>query len=231
MPIETSRRQQMKKKKKANLLINSLIGIVGLLILITLVNLLSNNSDVAEEETSVEEQEQSTEQTEDEGQQEVESEDLTSSELDGADEDGASPDGASEDETTTEDATNEEESTAEGDTSSGEVVTEPSTDPIVKEAFTNSAWQPIGTSQTGTHTSSYDPNSVDWAEKVRALSYASGLSEDNMYIKFLGNGGSPQKSIGTITSKDESEKYRVYLEWVDGQGWKPTKVEVLNQLP
>lgn len=224
MPIETSRRQQMKKKKKANLLINSLIGIVGVLIIITLVNLLSTNNEVAEEQAPVDEQ-QPAESSEDEGQQEVESEDLTSSEVEPTNDDNAS-----EEESTDEEVV-EEDSTTEEPTSSGEVVTEPSTDPIVEEAFTNSAWQPIGTSQTGAHASSYDPNSVDWAEKVKALSYASGLSEDNMYIKFLGNGGSPQKSVGTITSKDESEKYRVYLEWVDGQGWKPTKVEVLNQLP
>lgn len=52
-----------------------------------------------------------------------------------------------------------------------------------------------------------------------------------MYIIFVGNGGSPQKSIGTVTSKDQTEKYRIYLEWVDGQGWKPTQMDVLNQLP
>lgn len=225
MPIETSRRQQMKKKKKANLLINSLIGIVGILIIITLVNLLSNNDEVAEESTPVDQENPVAESTEDEGQQEVESQDLTSSEVNETDEDTNS------EETVTNEESSEEDTTTEEPSTTGEVVTEPSTDPIVDEAFTNSAWQPIGTSQSGTHTSSYDPNSVDWAEKVKALSYASGLSEDNMYIKFLGNGGSPQKSVGTITSKDESEKYRVYLEWVDGQGWKPTKVEVLNQLP
>ena len=225
MPIETSRRQQMKKKKKANLLINSLIGIVGILIIITLVNLLSNNDEVAEESTPVDQENPVAESTEDEGQQEVESQDLTSSEVNETDEDTNS------EETVTNEESSEEDTTTEEPSTTGEVVTEPSTDPIVDEAFTNSAWEPIGTSQSGTHTSSYDPNSVDWAEKVKALSYASGLSEDNMYIKFLGNGGSPQKSVGTITSKDESEKYRVYLEWVDGQGWKPTKVEVLNQLP
>lgn len=225
MPIETSRRQQMKKKKKANLLINSLIGIVGILIIITLVNLLSNNDEVAEESTPVDQENPVAESTEDEGQQEVESQDLTSSEVNETDEDTNS------EETVTNEESSEEDTTTEEPSTTGEVVTEPSTDPIVDEAFTNSSWQPIGTSQSGAHASSYDPNSVDWAEKVKALSYASGLSEDNMYIKFLGNGGSPQKSVGTITSKDESEKYRVYLEWVDGQGWKPTKVEVLNQLP
>lgn len=225
MPIETSRRQQMKKKKKANLLINSLIGIVGILIIITLVNLLSNNDEVAEESIPVDEENPVAESTEDEGQQEVESQDLTSSEVNETDEDTNS------EETVTNEESSEEDTTTEESSITGEVVTEPSTDPIVDEAFTNSAWQPIGTSQSGAHTSSYDPNSVDWAEKVKALSYAGGLSEDNMYIKFLGNGGSPHKSVGTITSKDESEKYRVYLEWVDGQGWKPTKVEVLNQLP
>lgn len=227
MPIETSRRQQMKKKKNANLLINVLIGIVGLLIIITVVNLLSNNNEVAEEATPDESQQQEQQPAEDEGQQEVESKDLTSSEIESSE----TEDPSSDESTDAEENQTIEETEANDTTSNEELVTEPSDDPIVKEAFTNSAWQPIGTSQSGNHTSSYDPNSVDWAEKVKALSYATGLAEDNMYIKFIGNGGSPQKSIGTITSKDESEKYRVFLEWVDGQGWKPTKVEVLNQLP
>ena len=84
-------------------------------------------------------------------------------------------------------------------------------------------WQPIGTTQTGAHASSYTTSTTDWAEKVQALSYASGLDSSNMYVNFIGNGGSPQKSIGTISSKDGNEIYRIYLEWIDGEGWKPTK--------
>ena len=51
-----------------------------------------------------------------------------------------------------------------------------------------------------------------------------------MIVWFLGNGGRPDKSIGVVSSNNKSEIHRVYLQWVDGQGWKPEKMEVLNTL-
>lgn len=234
MTTEPTRRQQLRKKKKANLLVNSLIGIVGLLIVITLVNLLSNDSDeVAEENPPTEEVEtdspteseeaQDTEETQD---TEQDANDLTTEEVEEPNDTDSETDSTD----TTEDVESEEEPTTDT-TESQEITTQPSDDPIVDEVIVNNGWEPVGTTQTGNHVSSYDTSSTDWAEKVQALSYASGLAQDNMIIKFLGNGGSPQKSIGTITSSDQTEMYRVYLEWVDGQGWKPTKMDVLNRLP
>ena len=44
------------------------------------------------------------------------------------------------------------------------------------------------------------------------------------------NGGGPQKSIGIVSTRDKSEKYRVYLEWVDEKGWQPVKMDILNTL-
>ena len=222
MPQETSRRQQLQKKKRANLLINSLLGIVGLLIIITLVNLLSSNDQETASDTEAEQTEQQ-QPAEDEGQQEVESEDLAGSD--------AAEDQAEETEAEDSEASDTEASEDADKEETDEITTQPSDDPKVKETIVNSAWQPIGTSQTGNHVSSYEKGTADWNEKLQALQYATGLSPDNMITIFLGNGGSPQKAIGTVTSNDQSEKYRVYLEWVDGEGWKPTKMDVLNELP
>lgn len=222
MPQETSRRQQLQKKKRANLLINSLLGIVGLLIIITLVNLLSSNDQETASDTEAEQTEQQ-QPAEDEGQQEVESEDLAGSD--------AAEDQAEETEAEDSEASDTEASEDADKEETEEITTQPSDDPKVKETIVNSAWQPIGTSQTGNHVSSYEKGTADWNEKLQALQYATGLSPDNMITIFLGNGGSPQKAIGTVTSNDQSEKYRVYLDWVDGEGWKPTKMDVLNELP
>lgn len=112
----------------------------------------------------------------------------------------------------------------------GSVMTSPSDDEVVVETITNTAWQPIGTTQTGEHVSQYDGESVDWLEKQQALAYATGLPQDSMIFWRIKNGGSPQKAIGIVSSRDSVEKYRVYLEWVDGQGWKPVKVDVLKTL-
>ena len=48
-----------------------------------------------------------------------------------------------------------------------------------------------------------------------------------MTIWFLGNGGSPSTAVGTVSAKNDSKSYRVNLEWVDGSGWKPVKVQEL----
>ena len=101
---------------------------------------------------------------------------------------------------------------------------------LYQETIVNPSWQPIGTKQSGNHVSSYEKGSIDWVEKEDALSYTTNLSKDNMIVWFLGNGGSPHKSIGVVSSNNKSEMYRVYLQWVDGQGWKPEKMEVLNTL-
>src|SRR5699024_3718415 len=97
-----------------------------------------------------------------------------------------------------------------------------------KKAIVNPDWKPVGTKQTGEHVSKYDGQSDDWNEKKKAISYATGLSEDQLYFDRIQNGGSPQKSEGIVRSKDNSKKYKVYLEWVDGQGWKPVKMDVLK---
>lgn len=97
-----------------------------------------------------------------------------------------------------------------------------------KKVVVNPDWKPVGTKQSGEHVSKYDGQSDDWYEKKKAISYATGMSEDQLYFDRIQNGGSPQKSEGIVRSKDNSKKFKVYLEWVDGQGWKPVKMEVLK---
>jgi hypothetical protein len=105
---------------------------------------------------------------------------------------------------------------------------EPTTnDDIVVEAYTRD-WQPIGTEQEGTHSVVYEEGSQDRMEMEKALQYATGLSEDNMITWWLQRNGD-QKVIGTVSDRAETQTYRVYIEWVDSQGWQPTMVEVLSE--
>ena len=103
-----------------------------------------------------------------------------------------------------------------------------STDENVVEAYT-ADWKPIGTKQEGPHTMQFDKSSIDWQEMVQAMELATGLPEADMTIHWLGRGGD-QQAIGTISNQDNTEIYRVYLSWIDDQGWKPTRVEVLNEI-
>lgn len=121
-------------------------------------------------------------------------------------------------------ATEEMENTDETNTALEEV--EGSSDSNVAHTYVNESWEAVGTVQTGAHEMNFTKGSVDWIEMEKALAYGAGLDNDNMTVWFLGNGGS-DKAIGTISPKDKSKTYRVYIEWIDGEGWKPTKVEEL----
>ncbi len=106
---------------------------------------------------------------------------------------------------------------------------EESDEPNVEKTMVHPDWKPIGTEQTGEHVSSYDLGSADWQEKVKATSYATGIPEENMTVWFIEGNGGPQKSMATVTAKDTQTPYRVYLQWMDGKGWQPTKVQKLKE--
>jgi len=229
----SSRTNRQKKPRKSNTILNGLIGLVVLLIVLTggVIFLGEDDQDVAdsnnvstnenEEETSDSDIDSNSPDTEDTG------EGLTTEEIEPTteDEEAGQEDGASEEEGST-DGESGEDTTTPG----GTVTSTPSEDPLISETIVNTAWKPVGTTQTGDHVSVYQEGHVDWQEKIKALSYASGLAEDNMIIWQIGNGGSPQKSIGVISSNDKVEKYRIWLQWVEGEGWKPEKMETLKTL-
>lgn len=98
----------------------------------------------------------------------------------------------------------------------------------VDKTYENDNWEPVGTEQSGSHTATYDANSKDWKEMIKAMSYATGISEDQMTVIWLGNNGGPQDAKGTIRDKSTGERYRVEITWVDEKGWKPVKVEKLK---
>ncbi|WP_088007982.1 YrrS family protein [Indiicoccus explosivorum] len=122
----------------------------------------------------------------------------------------------------------EAEPEAEEPTVGGTITREDSADPLVKETIVNTGWEPIGTEQTGEHVSRYDGSSADWQEKLEAIAYATGLNADEMIVWMIENGGGPQKSVGVVSNSANTEHFRVYLQWVDGEGWKPEKVDVLT---
>jgi cytoskeletal protein RodZ len=206
-----------KKKNRSNAILNGMIGLVFTLILITGAFIFfGNDKESAQELETVKvttETEDQTSET-DSGNEETPAADATDQPEDDAEGENAT----SEDESKAaeEEIKNEKEGTV---TRGGTITREESNDPIVEETVINTSWEPLETKQKGEHVSVYEKDSVDWKEKVKAISYATGLKEDNMYIMRLQNGGGPQKSIGVVQSKDQKEKYRVHLEWVDGEGW------------
>lgn len=230
-----SRLKNKKNKSNSNSILNGMIGLVFALIIITGAFIFLDNDDEEASQTETVEIDSGTEQQTSENNNNEEQPAAAAEE--DADNDSDESAEASTDESedaandSADEKTEETDKTKEGTVTKGGTITrEKSNDPIVNETVINTSWEPVGTVQTGDHTSVYDESSVDWKEKIDAISYATGLSADNMYVMRLQNGGGPQKSIGVVQSKDTSEKYRVHLEWVDSKGWKPVKMDVLKTI-
>jgi cytoskeletal protein RodZ len=248
----TSRSNRPHKPNRTNKILNALIGVVIVLIVITggFIFLGKDDSEQAKSKESQTDVSNSQDESEpgttgvpeaDESSEEVSSKEIETDEDAEAVKEAAAKEEAvakkkeeaKKDEVAKEEAekeSTEEEAATEDSTTGGTVTSTPSNDPLVSERVVNTAWKPVGTSQSGQHTSVYSEGHVDWTEKLNAIAYTTGLSADNMIVWRIQNGGDPQKSIGVVSSNNKEEKYRVYLQWVDGEGWKPEKMETLKTL-
>ncbi|WP_319022533.1 YrrS family protein [Oceanobacillus oncorhynchi] len=138
-------------------------------------------------------------------------------------------DNEDEDENADDDAANEEDENEEENEEDNSYEDRESAEPSgddVAEAYTGD-WDPIGTEQEGEHNTDFSDGSADRVEIKSAVSKVTGLSEDGMIEHWVGNNG-PDKVIATVSDSSNSENYRVFLDWVDGEGWQPTQVEELN---
>lgn len=217
-----SRFGKREKRKKTNVILNSLIALVIILIIFVSAKIFfgGNNDQAlpADEQTASENNSKQNEKSEDNQNKEAEE-----------DKDNVDKDSEEDEKEAEENEADENEEEEESEEAKEQVVTEGGSAPDVEKTIENPAWKPVGTSQSGEHTAVYDQNSADWQEMLNAITYATGVDQGNMTVWFLGNNG-PNSSVGTISTKDQSEKYRVYIDWVDGEGWKPSKVEVLNEI-
>lgn len=217
-----SRLNRKRGRNRSDKILNILIAVVVLAIIITasIIFLGGDNKNKAGEKLP-----DTTEENRDDDSTSEEAAGTDNNNTASEDESADSGDESATDETETEETTETDE-----EEDPGVVKYESSDDAVVNESIIKTGWEPIGTKQSGEHVSLYDGKSVDWHEKISAISYATDLPEDALIIWKIKNGGSPQKSIGIVSTKDKVEKYRVYLEWIDEKGWKPVKMDVLNTL-
>lgn len=103
-------------------------------------------------------------------------------------------------------------------------------DPVVQEVQTNDAWPVYPTKQTGPHTSTFEKGHIDYEEKLAAIFSVTDLVQEESIVKKVGNNGSTSSAIAVVVSKDGTKMYRVSIEWINGAGWKPVKLEVLKTL-
>ncbi|MFC6464483.1 DUF1510 family protein [Marinilactibacillus sp. GCM10026970] len=121
------------------------------------------------------------------------------------------------------------EEVTEEDSDTADVEEVESDDPLVEEASTGN-WSPIGTSQTGEHTTDFSTGSQDRAEISEAVRSVTSLSAGNMTEWWVGGNGPSQVTV-TASTNDQSEVYRVFLQFVEEEGWQPTRVEKLTAVP
>ncbi|WP_256239685.1 YrrS family protein [Bacillus sp. V3B] len=217
---EKSRSKLRSSRRKTNIILNSLIVIVLLLIVIVSSKIFFGNDQNDHADTSLVKTANGLAEKDAETVGDKETDTNKENKTNSQDKESASDDGEKTDDLNNEDS-NQNDQEGEEDQ---EIVTEGGSDPGVKKSIINPVWEPVGTSQEGQHFNAY--SGVDWDEQVQAITYGTGIEESNMTILFLGNNG-PNKSVGTIVQKDTGQKFRVYIEWVDEKGWKPTLVEEL----
>ena len=202
------------KRRKTNIVLNTLIVIVLLLIVVVTVNVFFGDDKTASKEdaeraSALSQSGQEKKDTNTDSQEKVRTSKDKNKEKDQDIDQDIDKDG---------------DLSEKDDVKDQEIVTEGGSDPEVKKTIVNPTWEPVGTSRTGQHFNEY--SGADWDEMVQAISYGTGIDPSNMTILFLGNNG-PDKSVGTVKQKDTQQEYRVYIEWVDEKGWKPTQVEEL----
>ncbi|RAN85210.1 YrrS family protein [Bacillus sp. SRB_331] len=96
-----------------------------------------------------------------------------------------------------------------------------------KGSQTNPSWKPIGTKQGAKPEMKFKEGTVDWSEMKEAISYAVDVPESQLIFDFIGNNGN-NKAYGNIRDKQSNKKYKVDIDWVENQGWKPVSVQVVK---
>ncbi|PAK45055.1 YrrS family protein [Peribacillus simplex] len=228
-----SRFNQRDQKRKVNKIYNIAITIVSILIVIVAVSIfLSDDGTETKKATTEPKQVAETEKG-----KVVDKPAGKEEEMDSEKEDAVGDSEATEEDAEKEDSKAKEEDAEEkteddadpekaGDDELVEV--EGSGDGNVASTYTSESWKPVGTEQSGEHTTSFEKGSVDWNEMSKAIASGAGIDEGSMKLWWLQNGGSPTTAIGTVSEGDNPKTFRVYIEWVDGSGWKPVKVEELK---
>jgi cytoskeletal protein RodZ len=234
-----SRFNQRDQKRKVNKIYNIAITIVSILIVIVAVTIFLSDDGTESKKTTTEpnqiaeekgkvvdkpagkEEETDSEKVEAEEDSKATEEDEEDSKATEEDEDSKATE-----EDTEEKAEDGSDSEKAGDAELVEV--EGSGDGNVAATYTSEGWKPVGTEQSGEHTTSFEKDSVDWNEMRKAIANGAGFDEGSMKLWWLQNGGSPNTAIGTVSEGDNPKTFRVHIEWVDGSGWKPVKVEELK---
>ncbi|HWK24371.1 MAG TPA: YrrS family protein [Ureibacillus sp.] len=208
---ENKRQKQRSKKSKVDKILNILIAIVSILIVLNVITIFNDKDDDKKEQANEEVEKQSVNKNKD-------IEDTNSEQ---SEKNVASAEEIELDESESEDNTDSE--------SDSKVIIQTSNDPGVEEVIINPQWEVTPTKQVGEHVSAYEKGHPDYEEKLATFQQAVQLAENDIIYWSVKNNGSTNSSVAVVSTNDKSQYYRIYIEWMENEGWKPTKVEKLNQ--
>ncbi|WP_240376504.1 YrrS family protein [Bacillus piscicola] len=201
-------RYEMRKRKNMNRILNISILVVGGLILFFAAQLfLEGKNDVSEETT------ESVEETNNQMEEEQTAPKQNTPDSEPDTDEGRTP----------QENKNTESESSDNDGSQKE------NEPQLPDH--NGEWEPIGTEQTGSYNADFTKGSQNWQEMESALQYATGISEGEMIIWWLENGGN-QTAVGTVSDYNHQNKpFQVTMKFIENEGWTPTDVKVLESNP
>ncbi|MCA1009764.1 YrrS family protein [Halobacillus halophilus] len=242
---EGSRAHRFEKKRKSTILMNWLVGAGSALLIVFIAMMVfggddqPSNAKGSDEEKAVLNSESDQKENSEEDKNNNGSTNHQTNKQDSEQEEsnGSDPNSSSNTDSNNEESSDEVESSEE-EQDKDATEEENDTDTVIEESdkenvakIVKKDWQPVPTEMntSGNHTISYNENSQDWNELIKAVSKATGLSKENMITWWIGNGGSSQKAEATVSNKEKTEHYRVFIQWVDGEGYKPVKLEVLEE--
>ncbi|MDI7740759.1 YrrS family protein [Lysinibacillus fusiformis] len=211
---ENKRSELRSKKNKVDKILNILIAIVSILIVLNVVTIFNDKDNEKEQgNETVEKQsaDKNVEKNDNTDEDNPSGKNVVSAEEIESDEPGSHGVASSE---------------TSNDTN---LIVQASNDPMVEEVIVNPEWKVTPTKQTGEHVSAYEKGHPDYQEKLETFRQAVQLDENDIIFWSVKNGGSADSSVAVVSTGDKTENYRIYIEWLQNEGWKPVKVEKLNQ--
>lgn len=218
MPNQTgSRAERYEKQRKDTKKINRLILLAVLLVLLLIGFIIFGGSD--DEEDINEDQNNEENELNDEDEQPVdegesEEDGTTNGENDEATENNGDDDNTNGNEDDLATGGNAEEEHLDSD------------DPNVLNVIVKE-WSVLETEQEEPHVINLNEDSIDRQEIELAIASALELNREQLTYWWLESGGIPDRIVGTVEDRQSSEIFRVYLNWIENEGWKPNRVEVL----
>ncbi|MGY4690416.1 YrrS family protein [Salibacterium sp. K-3] len=241
-------RYEMRKRKRMNRILNISILLVGALIVFFAVQLfLPGSEEAAEDDTSEPQQNEETEPSEEETTEEQTTEEQTVPEDNPeTDNQNETPDTNNQDDSSPVEKPTDNSTDSEENNSTTEEENDSDSEPDNEEndgggdsvsipeggGPDEDEWEPIGTEQSGSFSHNFDTDSQNWAEMEAALRYAAGLDEEEAETWRIENGGAPNRAIGYVsTYENRQTPYKVTMEFVEDEGWKPVEVEQADSNP